>query len=75
MAYDLKLAERIRQYPEGFPKLHIEEKKMFRGLTFMVNKKMCVSVSGENLMCQLDPDLQNEVGDKKGFQIMIMKGR
>ena len=28
---------------------------MFRGLTFMVNGKMCVSVSGDKLMCRFDP--------------------
>ena len=57
MAYDIKLADRIREYLIQFPKLKIEEKEMFRGLTFMINGKMCVCVSGENLMCRFDPDL------------------
>lgn len=48
---------------------------MFRGLTFMVNGKMCVSVSGENLMCRFDPALEEEISSKKGFEPMIMKGR
>ena len=48
---------------------------MFRGLTFMVNGKMCVSVSNNNLMCRFDPGLQGEVERRKGFQTMIMKGR
>ena len=75
MAYDIKLADRIREYLVQFPKLKIDEKQMFRGLTFMVNGKMCVSVSGENLMCRFDPVLQDEVAEKNGFQPMIMKGR
>lgn len=75
MAYDLKLADRIREYLVQFPKLKIDEKEMFRGLTFMVNGKMCVSVSGENLMCRYDPALQEEVAEKNGYQPMIMKGR
>lgn len=75
MAYDVKLADRIREYLVHFPKLKIEEKEMFRGLTFMVNGKMCVSVSGENLMCRYDPVLQEEVAEKNGYQPMIMKGR
>lgn len=75
MAYDTKLADRIRQCLADFPKLKVEEKKMFSGLTFMVNGKMCVSVSGENLMCRFDPILQEEVAEKNGFQRMIMKGR
>ena len=75
MAYDIKLVDRIREYLVRFPKLKIDEKEMFRGLTFMVNDKMCVSVSGENLMCRIDPGLQQEVAEKSGFQPMIMKGK
>ncbi|MGV3589236.1 MAG: TfoX/Sxy family protein [Adhaeribacter sp.] len=75
MAYDTELADRIREYLVKFPELNIEEKEMFRGLTFMVNDKMCVCVSDENLMCRFDPDLQEEIAEKNGFQPMIMKGK
>jgi hypothetical protein len=75
MAYDTKLGDRIRQYLLEFIKLKVEEKKMFRGLTFMVNDKMCISVSGENLMCRFDPGLHEEVAEKTGFQPMIMRGK
>ena len=75
MPYNTRLADRIREHLLKFPKLKIEEKKMFRGLTFMINDKMCVSVSGENLMCRFDPALQEEIAEKNGFQPMIMKGR
>jgi len=75
MAYDTKLADRIRAYLLNFPKLKIEEKEMFSGLTFMVNGKMCISVSGENLMCRFDPNLQEEVAEIDGFETMIMKGK
>jgi len=75
MAYDSKLADRIREYLANHVQLEIEEKKMFRGLTFMVNGKMCVCVSGDNLMCRFDPELQEEMAEKPGFESMIMKGR
>jgi hypothetical protein len=75
MAYDTKLADNVREYLAQFPKLKIEEKKMFSGLAFMVNDKMCINVSGENLMCRFDPDLAEDVSEKKGFQPMIMRGR
>jgi len=75
MAYDLELAERIRTHLAGIPRLKFEEKKMFRGLAFLVDGKMCVNVSGENIMCRYDPELKNEVSKKTGFQPMIMKGR
>jgi hypothetical protein len=75
MSYDIQLADKIREYLVGFPALKIEEKEMFRGLTFMVNNKMCVCVSGENLMCRFDPSLQEEVAERRGYQPMIMKGK
>ena len=55
--------------------IQLAEKKMFRGLTFMVNGKMCIGVSGENLMCRIDPELHHEAAKKPGFLPMIMKGR
>jgi hypothetical protein len=73
MAYNEKLADRIREALVHLRK--VEEKKMFRGVTFMVNGKMCVSVSGDEMMCRFAPALQEIVAEKKGFRTMIMKGR
>jgi TfoX/Sxy family transcriptional regulator of competence genes len=73
MAYNEQLAERIRKALSGVTK--VEEKKMFRGITFMVNGKMCVCVSGDELMCRFDPAMQDILAKKKGFRKMIMKNR
>ncbi len=75
MAFDEQLADRVREYLAQFPKLKIEEKKMFRGLAFLVNGKMCINISGQNLMCRFDPALIDEVAERKGFMPMIMKGK
>jgi TfoX/Sxy family transcriptional regulator of competence genes len=75
MPYSTKLAERVRTYLERMPNLKIEEKEMFRGLAFLVNGKMCVNVSGEDLMCRYDPEFELEVAERTGFQPMIMKGK
>jgi hypothetical protein len=75
MAYNTKLADRIRKYLARFPKLKIEEKKMFGGLSFLINGKMCVNVSGENLMCRFDPALTEKLSHKKGFLPMKMRGK
>ena len=75
MSYDNKLADRIREYLMAFPRLKIEEKKMFSGLAFMINDKMCVNVSGDKLMCRFDPDLLEEVAEKTVYEPMIMKGK
>ena len=73
MAYSEKLAARVRESLATISK--VEEKKMFRGMTFMVNGKMCVNVSGEELMVRFDPALQETIAEKNGFRTMIMKGR
>ena len=75
MPYSTKLAERVRIYLERMADLKIEEKEMFRGLAFLVNGKMCVNVSGEDLMCRYDPEFELEVAERTGFRPMIMKGK
>lgn len=47
MAYDEKLAERIRDALKG---TKTEEKKMFGGIAFMVNGRMAVGVTKERMM-------------------------
>jgi TfoX/Sxy family transcriptional regulator of competence genes len=75
MPYSTKLAERVRTYLERVAGLKIKEKTMFKGLAFLVNGKMCVNVSGEDLMCRYDPDLEFEVTEKPGFLPMVMNGK
>ena len=73
MPYDEKLAERVREALEDIPTA--EEKKMFRGITFLVNDKMCVTVSGDELMCRIDPEKQAEALKKKSSRQVVMKGK
>ena len=75
MAYSIKLADRVRTYLENIPDLKVEEKKMFRGLAFLVNGKMCINVSDENLMCRFDPEREHQVAERVGFLPMIMRGK
>ncbi len=75
MAYDHHLANRVREYLANCKDITIEEKTMFGGLAFMVNGKMCVNVSGDQLMCRFDPQLTRELSERNGFLPMIMKGR
>ncbi len=78
MAYDEKLAARVR---ELIAEKHtsIEEKKMFGGLCFMVNDKMCVGVETNRLMVRFDPSLTDVLMEKEGVRPMdftsrVMKG-
>ena len=74
MAYDEKLADRIREMIAETHK-NIEEKKMFGGLCFMVNDKMCVGVEQERLMVRLDPAKYDEVLEKEGCRPMDFTGK
>jgi len=75
MAYNTILAERVREYLAKSTSLIIKEKKMFSGLAFIVNNKMCINISNGKLMCRFDPARTNEVAAKPGYEPMIMKGR
>lgn len=74
MAYNEKLADRIREMISLAHK-KIEEKKMFGGLCFMVNDKMCVGVEQERLMVRLDPAKYDEVMEKEGCKPMDFTGK
>ena len=73
MAYNEKLTARIRKALEHLP--NIEEKRMFRGVTFMVNDKMCISAGDTKIMCRIDPSIQEEALKRKGCETVKMKGR
>src|SRR6187200_1151885 len=74
MAYSETLAYRTREIISLTHK-NIEEKKMFGGLCFMVNDKMCVGVEKERLMVRLDPEKYEEVLEKEGCKPMDFTGR
>jgi TfoX/Sxy family transcriptional regulator of competence genes len=74
MAYNEKLADRTREIIALTHKI-TEEKKMFGGLCFMVNNKMCVGVEKERLMVRLNPDLTEEVMEKEGCRPMDFTGK
>jgi TfoX/Sxy family transcriptional regulator of competence genes len=73
MPYNEKLAERVRELIADQKK--VEEKKMMGGLTFMVNKKMCVGVFKDDLMIRIDPDIRVQVLEKPGCREMEFTGR
>lgn len=75
MDYCEKLSNEIRAYLMLFPELNIEEKKMFRGLTFMINGKMCMSVNSNELMIRFAPSLHEKFCEQDGFRPMLTKDR
>ena len=78
MAYNEQLADRTR---EIIARTHrnVEEKRMFGGLCFMVDGKMCVGVERERMMVRFDPERTGELMEMDGvgpmdFTKRVMKG-
>jgi TfoX/Sxy family transcriptional regulator of competence genes len=68
MAYDEILANRVRE--KFFELPNVVEKEMMGGLTIMYNDKMCVGIIKNELMCRIDPELQDTVVEKVGCRPM-----
>jgi TfoX/Sxy family transcriptional regulator of competence genes len=69
MAYDEFLAERIRiSLIEN--QTTFEEKKMFGGVCFMVDDKMCIGVINNDLMVRIDSEKEDEFLKEKGCRPM-----
>lgn len=74
MPYNEKLADRVREIISNTHK-KVEEKRMFGGLCFMVNDKMCVGVEQERLMVRLDSARYDEAMEKDGWRPMDFTGK
>lgn len=78
MAYDEQLADRVREIIAR-TRDDVEEKKMFGGLCFMVDGKMCVGVEKDRMMIRFDPAQNDEIMEMDGvgpmdFTKRVMKG-
>ena len=74
MAFNEKLANRVREIISLTHK-NVEEKKMFSGLCFMVNDKMCVGVHSNRIMVRFDPELNDKLIEKEGCKPMDFSGK
>ena len=74
MAYDERLAERIRDLVVGED--GITEKKMFGGLAFLLGGNMAVAASGQGgLLVRVDPAESDELIETTPAEPMEMRGR
>lgn len=74
MPYNLHLAERINQILTE-KKANFYEKKMFGGLCFMVNDKMCCGIVGDEIMARINPEIYESSLEKEGVNKMNFTGR
>ena len=73
MAINEILTNRIREALKHIS--DVEEMKMFSGIAFMVDGKICVTVRDDRIMCRIDPALHDELVEAPGCATMMMKGR
>ena len=74
MAYNTYLADRINGFFKG-KNINFYEKKMFGGLCFMVEDKMCVGVVKEELMARIGEEKYPDSINKKGCKELNFTGR
>jgi len=72
MAYDEKLAERLRSELKGVP---FVEKKMFGGVGFLLHGNMAVGVYKDDLIVRLAPAKHDKLIKKTGAKLFDITGR
>ena len=73
MAFDTKLAERVREQLKK--KRGLTEKKMFGGLAFLLNGNMSCGIHRDELIVRLDPEKTEEALRQKNTRIFDLSGR
>ena len=72
MAYNLKLAERIRSQLDGIP---FVEKKMFGGVGFLIHGNMACGVNKDNLIVRVDPEKHSALLKKPHAKSFDLTGK
>jgi TfoX/Sxy family transcriptional regulator of competence genes len=68
-----QLCRRLRESLESVPR--VTEKKMFSGVAFMVDGKMCINAGPDYLMVRIDPNEYEQLIEKSGCSPVIMRDR
>lgn len=74
MAFNEKLADRVRELLSTTEN-SVAEIKMFSGICFMVNEKMCAGVQQDKMMLRLNPATYESELENDGCLPMDMKGK
>ena len=70
MAYNLKLAERIRAEVNGLP---VIEKKMFGGVGYMLNGNMACGILGDDMIVRVSLADYESMLKRKHVKLFMMK--
>lgn len=73
MAYNESLLDRVRESMAELP--DVEEKKMFQGICFLVDQKMCVCIRNDELLCRIGEQQAEKELEQDNCRQMINNGR
>jgi TfoX/Sxy family transcriptional regulator of competence genes len=73
MAFDEGLAQRLREQLAGSG--GVTEKRMFGGLSFLVDGNLCVGVMGEELIARVGPEATGAALERPGSRLFDFTGR
>ncbi|MCI0707275.1 MAG: TfoX/Sxy family protein [Ignavibacteriae bacterium] len=73
MAFDEKLAERIRK--QLAKQKGVVEKQMFGGIAFLLNGNMCVGVHKQEMIVRIDPEETDNALAEKHTRIFDITGK
>lgn len=74
MAFDEELADRIRSLLGA--EAAVTERRMFGGLSFLVDGNMAVAASGQGgILVRVDPDESERLVETTPAEEMVMRGR
>ena len=73
MALNEQMNDRIREALVDVPR--VKERRMFRGIVFMINGKLCLSAGNDEMMCRIDPEQHEYALQKNGVRPVVMRGR
>ena len=73
MAYDLGLAQRVREVLADRP--GISERAMFGGLAFLVDGKMFIGIRNSSLMARVGPERHQDALAMPSVRVMDFTGR
>lgn len=73
MAYNTQLADRVRELIAERT-TNVEERKMFGGLCFLVDDKICVAVKADKMLARVAPELYESLIEEEGCTPMSRSG-
>lgn len=73
MACNETLSNRIREALADLP--DVTEKRMFGGVCYMVNDKMCIGVVGDEMMCRIGEEAYEAALERPGCREMVFTGK